>query len=68
LEIGLNVYLELKKNWLVLTPIKETKGTKSTDVKFHQHLCDYGVIRRVGTIRDYFGPSENGILFQSVGK
>ncbi len=68
LELGLRLFMELKKNHLVLATVKETKGTKSPDVKYCEHLCDYGVLRRVGTIRDYHGPGENGVLFQSVGK
>lgn len=67
LELGLKLFISLKKQHLVLTNIKSQKGEKSVDVKFHEHLCKYGVLRRVGTIRDYYGPNVNGVLFQSVG-
>ncbi len=67
LELGLKLFMSLKKQHLVLTNIVSRKGEKSADVKFHEHLCKYGVLRRVGTIRDYYGADMNGVLFQSVG-
>lgn len=67
LELALKLFIDLKKGHLVLTNIISPKSEKSTDVKFHEHLCNYGVLRRVGTIRDYYGANMNGVLFQSVG-
>ncbi len=68
LEGGLRLFIELKSKGLVLAEILEKRGEKNNDVKFHEHLCKYGVIRRIGTIRDRHGPGLNSILFQSVGK
>lgn len=67
LELGLKLFMSLKKQHLVLINIVSQKGEKSADVRFHEHLCKYGVLRRVGTIRDYYGADVNNVLFQSVG-
>ena len=67
LELGLKLFMSLKKQHLVLTNIRSRKGEKSADVKFHEHLCKYGVLRRVGTIRDYYEANVNSVVFQSVG-
>ena len=66
LELGLVLFIELKKQHLVLVTAKTPKGQKSSDVKFFEHLGKYGVLRRVGTIHGYFGPDQNAVLFQSV--
>lgn len=67
LELGLKLFMSLKKQHLVLINIVSRKGEKSADVRFHEHLCKYGVLRRVGTIRDRYGANVNSVLFQSVG-
>ena len=67
LELALKFHMNLKKQHLVLINLVSRKGEKSVDVKFNEHLCKYGVLRRVGTIRDYYGTDVNGVLFQSVG-
>ena len=35
------------------------------NVTFFGHLCKYGILRRIGTFRDYWD-GENAVLFQSV--
>lgn len=66
LELGLVLFIELKKRHLVLVTAMTPKGEKSSDVKFFEHLGKYGVLRRVGTIHGYFGPDDNAVIFQSV--
>lgn len=68
LELGLKLFMELKKNHTVLVPARTPRGEKSADVRYFEHLCNYGVLRRVGTLRDYFGWADNAVLFQAVNE
>ncbi len=51
--------IELKAEFLVLIPSKEH------EVAYFSHLCKYGLLRKVGTIREYFSDGK-AVLFQSV--
>lgn len=61
LEATLAFMIRLKKNKLVLV-----RGA-DRDVGYLSHLCKYGVMRKVGKIRDYFADGTHATLFQSVG-
>lgn len=63
LECMLYLMLELKKEHMVFFTVAKDE----TDWKFLMHLCKYGVLRPVGTIRDHGGEGEHATLFQSVG-
>jgi hypothetical protein len=62
LEVSLRFLLNLKKTHLVVIECMEA------DWRFFQHLCKYGVLRRVGTIRDAYGEGKRSAIYQSVGK
>ncbi len=62
LEVSLRFLLNLKKTHLVVIEAREA------DWRFFQHLCKYGAIRRVGTIRDAYGEGKRAAIYQSVGK
>lgn len=66
-ESTLYLMLELKKEHMVFITVAGTKQEPEFDWKFLMHLCKYGVLRPVGTIRDHGGPGEHATLFQSVG-
>lgn len=71
LESALYLMLQLKKEHMVFFTVPGTKPQPDEqpqlDWKFLMHLCKYGVLRPVGTIRDHDGPGEHATLFQSVG-
>lgn len=71
LESTLYLMLELKKEHMVFFTVPGTKPQPGEepqpDWKFLMHLCKYGVLRPVGTIRDHGGPGDHATLFQSVG-
>lgn len=62
LECALRFLLNLKKASLVVIEAKEANWP------FFGHLCKYGVLRRVGTIRDAYGAGGRTAIFQGVGK
>ena len=41
-------------------------ASKPENVTFFGHLCKYGILRRIGTFRDYW-EGGNAVFFQSVG-
>lgn len=60
LEIGLAFFIELKKNhqaWVTTEAKNET---------YFEHLGGYGVLRKVGKLRDYFDDG-HATLYQTVG-
>lgn len=59
LECVLEYLIDLKAQNLLLINVNETLAP------FFQHLGKYGILRRVGTIREW-KPGVNNILFQSV--
>ena len=59
IELSVKFLIELKADFLVLIPVQER------EVAHFFHLCKYGLIRKVGTIREYF-PDGKAVLFQSV--
>ena len=59
IELSVKFLIELKAEFLVLIPVQEQ------EVAHFLHLCKYGLLRKVGTIREYF-PGGKAILFQSV--
>lgn len=61
-EIGVRFFIQLKKNHLVLVTTDD-----GPDMKYFSHLCDYGLLRAVGKIRDYYAEGQGAMLFQSVG-
>ena len=62
IELAVKFLVELKAEFLVLIPADTAKGR---EVAYFKHLCKYGLIRKVGTIREYF-PGSKAVLFQSV--
>ena len=62
LEITLRFLLNLKKTNLVVIEAKQPYWP------FFEHLCKYGVLRRVGTIRDAYGAGGRTAIYQGVGK
>ena len=59
IELPIMFLIALKAEFLVLIPSKEH------EVAYFSHLCNYGLLRKVGTIREYF-PDGKAVLFQSV--
>ena len=59
IELAVKFLIELKAEFLVLIPSKEQ------EVAYFKHLCKYGLLHRVGTIREYFSDGK-AVLFQSV--
>ena len=55
-------YTSFVKTHLVVIECQEA------DWRFFQHLCKYGVLRRVGTLRDAYGEGKRSAIYQSVGK
>lgn len=62
IELAVKFLIDLKAKFLVLIPADAAKGR---EVAYFKHLCNYGLIRKVGTIREYF-PGGKAVLFQSV--
>lgn len=61
-ECALKFLLDLKHTHLVVIEAKEP------DWRFFEHLCKYGLLRRVGTLRDAYGAGGRAAIYQSVGK
>ena len=61
-ELSVKFLIDLKAEFLVLIPAEKEKDR---EVAHFRHLCKYGLLRKVGTIREYF-PDGKAILFQSV--
>lgn len=59
LELSIKFLIDLKAKFLVLIPAQEY------EVAHFKHLCKYGLLRKVGTIREYFSDGK-AVLFQSV--
>lgn len=66
-EAGLHLMLELKKEHRVFITVPGHTKQRTPEWKFLLHLCKYGVLRPVGTIRDQYGEKSHATLFQSVG-
>lgn len=62
LECGLRFLLSLKKTSLVVIEAKEPNW------RYFEHLCKYGLLRRVGTLRDAYGSGGRTAIYQGVGK
>lgn len=62
IECALKFLLDLKRTHLVVIEAKEP------DWPFFEHLCKYGLLRRVGTLRDAYGAGGRAAIYQSVGK
>lgn len=60
LEAALRLILDLKKDHLLLI------AAKQPDWRFFHHLCKYGAIRHVGTLRGYFEDGAPAGLWQGV--
>ena len=58
-ELSVKFLIDLKAKFLVLIPSEER------EVAHFSHLCKYGLLRKVGTIREYFSDGK-AVLFQSV--
>lgn len=59
IELPIMFLIELKAEFLVLIPAKKH------EVAYFSHLCNYGILRKVGVIRKYFD-AEKAVLFHSV--
>ncbi len=59
IELSIMFLVALKAERLVLI------WSKEHEVAYFSHLCKYGILRKVGTIRKYFG-DEKAVLFHSV--
>ena len=59
-EIGLRFLVDLKRQALLLI------AANKADWRFFDHLCKYGAVRRVGTIRGYFEDGGDAGLWQGV--
>lgn len=44
---------------------KETSHDGTDTKSFYEHLCRYGIIRRVGTMHDFAGPGISAAVFES---
>ncbi len=60
LECAVRVLLEIKKGHLLMFTVGEGR-----DMVFLGHLCKYGVMRRVGTVRRYLEDGSDAGLFQT---
>lgn len=61
LEISVSFFLELKKEHtgLVISAAKTER--------FFMYLSKYGILRKVGKLRDWYGDKVHATLFQTVG-
>ena len=59
IELSVKFLIDLKLQSLVLIPVEEQ------EVAHFLHLCKYGLLRKVGTIKKYFSDGK-AVLFQSV--
>lgn len=62
LECSLRFLLNLKKTNLIVIEATEANWL------FFEHLCKYGLLRRVGTLRDAYGAGGRSAIYQGVGK
>jgi len=62
LEITLRFLLKLKKSNLVVIEAKQPYWP------FFDHLCKYGALRRVGTIKYAYGADGKTAIYQGIGK
>lgn len=60
LEVLVMFLRDLKKDYQVL--VISNQG----DVSFFRHLGKYGLLRAIGTFRDFFGPKKHAVFFQAV--
>ena len=61
LEIGLAFFLELKKDHTgMVFSAAENEG-------YFNHLCTYGLLRKVGKVRDWYEDKVHATLYQTVG-
>lgn len=59
LEIAVKFFVEVRKDAVAILPIKRK------DKSMFEHLCRYALLRRVGTIYDYWSDGEEAMLFQT---
>lgn len=59
-EIGVKFFRDMKKTHLGLVT------ARPKDQPYYRHLAKYGLLRHVGKIRDYHGPGDDVMLFQTV--
>lgn len=62
IQAGVLFLHDLKKDYLVIiTGPEKFEG-------YWRHLAKYGLLRPVGKIRDFYGPGDHAMMFQSVRK
>jgi hypothetical protein len=61
LEIAVSFFVELKKDHIGLVAVGAPQE------KFFTYLGKYGVLRKVGKLRDWYGDKVHATLFQTVG-
>lgn len=64
-----NFINELRDEMVVFEYADNRPASKSADgmnsKAFFEHLCRYGIMRRVGTVHDFYGQGNSAALFQS---
>ena len=60
LECALNFLIEMKKEALGILVIEPENW------RFFEHLCKYGLLRRVGTFRGYWADGRDAAIFETV--
>jgi len=60
LESAIRFLVDLKKdnNVLIISPQER--------VKYYSHLGKYGILRKVGVLRNHGGPGEDAVMFEGV--
>ena len=59
LEIAVKFFVEVRQEAVAILPIRRK------DKSMFEHLCKYALLRRVGTIFDYWSDGEEAMLFQT---
>jgi hypothetical protein len=61
MEITAAFFIELKKNHEILIT------SERKNEPWFNHLCKYGLIRKVGKLHDWWGKKDHAMLYHSVG-
>lgn len=61
-ESAVNFINELRDDFTIMEYADEREQSTK---RFFENLCMYGIMRRVGTVHDFYGPGSSAALYQS---
>lgn len=67
IEAGLQFFLKLKETKRGVILVRHTRGKKTPEVRYYEHLAKYGIVRPVGHMRDYYEPGVSAMIFETTG-